>query len=103
MPSISFSSNQINTVASIVLLSISAACSDSINDQNVLDTTLYTSIFGENVLVFEDSMDQDFIKMTLEEIHEQQKYSEFGSERYALLFKPGTYDFDVKVDYYVQA
>ncbi len=54
-------------------------------------------------LLFDDSMDQDSIKMTLHALHEQQKYSEFGSERYALLFKPGTYDFDVTVDYYVQA
>jgi hypothetical protein len=48
-------------------------------------------------------MDREGIKMTLQAIHEQQKFSEFGSERYALLFKPGTYDFDVTVDYYVQA
>ena len=41
--------------------------------------------------------------MTLQALHEQQKYNEFGSERYALLFKPGTYDLDITVDYYVQA
>lgn len=103
MPSISFSSHLIKTLASIFLLSIATACSNSNVEDNVLDTSPYTSIFGENVLVFDSSMDQEGIKMTLQAIHEQQKYNEFGSERYALLFKPGTYDFDVTVDYYVQA
>jgi len=103
MHSMSFYSYMMKTVASIMLLSIATACSNSTKDHGVLDTSPYTSIFGKNVLVFDDSMDFDGIKMTLQALHEQQKYNEFGSERYALLFKPGTYDFDVTVDYYVQA
>ncbi|MEQ8238177.1 MAG: adenylyl cyclase [Cyclobacteriaceae bacterium] len=103
MRSLSFSSYHINILASILLLTIATACSNSTKDNDVLDTSPYTSIFGENVLVFDNSMDVDSIKMTLQALHEQQKYNEFGSERYALLFKPGTYDFDVTVDYYVQA
>ncbi|OZV68167.1 adenylyl cyclase [Winogradskyella aurantia] len=91
------------TLASILLLIFIAACSNSHKDHQVLDTSPYTSIFGKNVLVFDDSMDLEGIKMTLHRLHEQQKYSEFGSERYALLFKPGTYNLDVTVDYYVQA
>ncbi|WP_375579774.1 adenylyl cyclase [Marivirga tractuosa] len=91
------------TLSSILLLSIATGCSDSTQDSNVLDTSPYTSIFGKNVLVFDDSMDLDSIKMTLEALHEKQKYNEFGSERYALLFKAGSYDLDVTVDYYVQA
>lgn len=69
----------------------------------MLDTSPYSSIFGKNVLVFDDTMDQNRIKIVLHALHEQQNYNEFGSERYALLFKPGTYDLDVTVDYYVQA
>lgn len=103
MPSISFFRFLLNSIASILLLCIATACSNSEKNNNLLDTSPYTSIFGKNVLVFDDSMDQDSIKMTLDSLHEQQQYSEFGSERYALLFKPGIYDFDVTVDYYVQA
>lgn len=103
MPSTSFSSHIINTLVTILFLGIASACSNSNIDDNVLDTSPYTSIFGKNVLVFDDSMDQEGIKRTLHALHEQQKYSEFSSERYALLFKPGTYDFDITVDYYVQA
>jgi hypothetical protein len=91
------------TLASILLLLFFTACSNSNKVYQVLDTSPYTSIFGKNVLVFDDSMDLEGIKMTLQKIHEQQKYSEFGLERYALLFKPGTYNLDVTVDYYVQA
>lgn len=91
-----------NALASILILSIAMACSNSNKNRNKLDTSPYTSIFGENVLVFDDSMDRDGIKVTLDSLHEQQKYSEFGSERHALLFKPGSYDFDLTVDYYVQ-
>ncbi|MGJ3234165.1 adenylyl cyclase [Marivirga sp.] len=91
------------TLFSILLLSIATGCFDSTQDSNDLNTSPYTSIFGENVLLFDDSMDLDSIKITLEALHEQQKYNEFGSERYALLFKPGTYDLEVTVDYYVQA
>jgi hypothetical protein len=89
--------------AILLLISIDTGCSDSTQNSNALDTSPYTSIFGDNVLVFDDSMDLDSISMTLEALHKQQKYNEFGSERYALLFKPGTYDLDVTVDYYVQA
>ncbi|MEQ8473619.1 MAG: adenylyl cyclase [Marinoscillum sp.] len=103
MPSISFSSYHINILASILLWSIATGCSNSNKDYQVPDTSPYTSIFGKNVLVFDNSMDPDSIKMTLDAIQKQQQYNEFGSERYALLFKPGTYDFDVTVDYYVQA
>lgn len=85
------------------MLAFATGCSESTKNSNAAKTSQYTSIFGKNVLVFDDSMDLDSIKMTLEALHEQQKYNEFGSERYALLFKPGTYDLDVTVDYYVQS
>jgi hypothetical protein len=96
--------NFLYSLSSILLLSIATTgCSDSNKDSYVLNTSPYSSIFGKNVLVFDDSMNLDSIKMKLEALHEQQKYNEFGLERYALLFKPGSYDLDVTVDYYVQA
>jgi hypothetical protein len=103
MRSISFSRHHLYSLASLLLLSIAAGCSNSIKKFNEMDISQYTSIFGENVLLFDDSMDLEGIKMTLQALHKQQSYNEFGSERYALLFKPGTYDLDVTVDYYVQA
>jgi len=90
-------------LALLLILCIASGCSNSEKSQTHLDVTPYVSIFGENVLVFDDSMDQDRIKKTLHALHERQKYNEFGSDRYALLFKPGTYNLDVTVDYYVQA
>jgi hypothetical protein len=103
MRSISFSGYILNTLISILIMGITSGCSNQKQNPNLLDTSPYSSIFGKNVLVFDDSMDQDRIKMTLHALHEQQKFNEFGSERYALLFKPGTYNLDITVDYYVQA
>ncbi|MCX2719756.1 coagulation factor 5/8 type domain-containing protein [Lentiprolixibacter aurantiacus] len=87
----------------LVILSMASGCSSPEKSQNILDTSVYTSVFGKNVLVFDNSMDMDHIRETLHALHQQQQYNEFGSERYALLFKPGNYDLDVTVDYYVQA
>ncbi|SMG51662.1 hypothetical protein SAMN05661096_03802 [Marivirga sericea] len=103
MHSISISRHFLTAVSCILLLGFTSACSNSKDDHQALDSSPYRSIFGENVLVFDDSMDQDKIKTTLQALHRQQKHNEFGSERYALLFKPGTYNLDVTVDYYVQA
>lgn len=101
MSSISFDCYFQKTFAFFLLLGMATACSN-INTAHQ-DTPNYTSIFGENVLVFDDNMDQDSIKLTLEALHQQQAHHEFGSERYALLFKPGNYHLDITVDYYVQA
>lgn len=90
-------------IISIAILSIANGCSRSDNNADTLNKSPYTGLLGENVLIFEDTMDIDEIRKTLEALHEQQKYNEFGSERYALLFKPGTYDIDLTIDYYVQA
>ncbi|WP_199287192.1 coagulation factor 5/8 type domain-containing protein [Robertkochia marina] len=82
---------------------MSTGCAYSQHSGDKLETSPYTDIFGEHVLVFDDSMDTEVIKQTLKALHEQQKYNEFGTKRYALLFKPGAYDIDITVDYYVQA
>lgn len=68
-----------------------------------VNTAPYQSIFGPNVMVFDDAMDQAAIQHTLDTLHRQQKLDEFSSNRYALLFKPGDYELDITVDYYVQA
>ncbi len=63
----------------------------------------FPSIFGDNVMLFDPDMDMDTIQLFLDALHKQQANDEFSERRYALLFKPGDYDLDVTVDYYVQA
>jgi hypothetical protein len=59
---------------------------------------------GENVFVFEPVMDMKKIQDVIDTIFARQSApdSEFSKSRYALLFKPGRYKLDVKVDYYMQ-
>jgi len=47
--------------------------------------------FGANVYLFTPSMAQSQIQATLNSIATQQVGNEFGTQRYALLFAPGTY------------
>jgi hypothetical protein len=47
--------------------------------------------FGPNVKIFDPSMSTSQIKATVDAISGQQVSNEFGTQRYALLFKPGTY------------
>ena len=47
--------------------------------------------FGSNVIVFTPSMSQSQIQSTLDSISNQQVPNQFGSQRYSILFEPGTY------------
>ncbi|WP_240148415.1 adenylyl cyclase [Leifsonia tongyongensis] len=47
--------------------------------------------FGPNVIVFDPSMPQSQIQATVDSIAATQVDNEMGTQRYALLFKPGTY------------
>jgi len=47
--------------------------------------------FGPNVLVFDPTMPTSQIQATVDSIFAQQVDNEFGAQRFALLFKPGTY------------
>src|SRR3954452_12326444 len=46
--------------------------------------------FGPNVLVFDPSMPTTQIQAAVDAIAAQQVSNQFGPQRYALLFKPGT-------------
>ncbi len=50
-----------------------------------------TPDFGPNVKIFDPSMPTSQIKSTVDAVAAQQVSNQFGTERYALLFKPGTY------------
>jgi hypothetical protein len=47
--------------------------------------------FGPNVYIFTPSMSQTSIQSTLDSIASQQVSNQFGAQRYAILFEPGTY------------
>src|ERR1700674_4876157 len=47
--------------------------------------------FGPSVYVFDPGMPQSQIQATVDAISSQQVSNQFGTQRYALLFEPGTY------------
>ena len=47
--------------------------------------------FGQNVYIFDPTMEQSQIQATVDAIANQQVSNQFGTQRYALLFEPGTY------------
>lgn len=62
---------------------------------------------GPNVVVFTPDMTTAEIQAKIDSIYAQQVDNEMGTQRYALLFKPGTYGsaaipLDVKVGYYTE-
>jgi hypothetical protein len=57
---------------------------------------------GPNVVTFDPSMSASSIQSRLNTIFDQQQTNQFGGQRYAVLFKPGTYSADVNVGFYTQ-
>ncbi len=59
---------------------------------------------GGNLFVFDPGMDMQEIQVLLDTLFAWQsgRGSEFNQNRYALLFKPGVYDLDIRVGYYMQ-
>jgi hypothetical protein len=47
--------------------------------------------FGPNVYIFNPSMSQSEIQATVDAMANQQVSNQFGTQRYALLFEPGSY------------
>jgi hypothetical protein len=60
--------------------------------------------FGGNVFVFDPGMDMKEVQTLIDTIFKRQsgRKSEFSKNRYALFFKPGNYNLDIKIDYYIQ-
>ena len=54
-------------------------------------TLAATTNFGPNIYVFTPDMAQSDIQATVDAIAAQQVSNQFGTQRYALLFEPGTY------------
>ncbi len=73
--------------------------------QNKPDFEKYTnSIFGENVFLFDPSMNMNDIQIVLDTLFNRQKgsKSEFNKNRYAILLKPGKYNLDIQLGYYME-
>ncbi|CAM4178402.1 discoidin domain-containing protein [Kibdelosporangium persicum] len=58
--------------------------------------------FGPNTFVYSPSTPQSEIQSRLNAISSQMHTNQFGSQRYAVLFKPGTYNADVNLRFYTQ-
>jgi hypothetical protein len=60
-----------------------------------------TPNFGPNVIIFDPTMGD--IQSQVYSVYSEQQYNQFGTQRYALLFKPGQYDnLDIPVGFYTQ-
>ncbi|MGH8083195.1 MAG: carbohydrate-binding protein [Lysobacter sp.] len=61
-----------------------------------------TPDFGPNVVIFDPGSSASTMQATANDIFRLQEENEFGSDRYAILFKPGNYNIDVNVGFYTQ-
>ncbi len=59
-----------------------------------------STIFGPNVFVFDPRMPAADVEKTANDIFSKMEKNQFGSERYALLFKPGKYEVNFNVGFY---
>ncbi|MPZ80797.1 MAG: sialidase [Actinophytocola sp.] len=66
------------------------------------DTDPYNPNLGPNTFVYDPSTPAGTIQSRLDSIAAQMKTNQFGTERYAVLFKPGTYNADVNLRFYTQ-
>ena len=73
------------------LLMASFALLPSVSAASAPSTSSDQPNFGSNVYLFTPAMPQSEIQATVDAIANQQISNQFGTERYALLFAPGTY------------
>jgi len=57
---------------------------------------------GPNVSIFDPSMSAATIQNRLTQVFNQQVRNQFGTQRFALLFKPGSYNVDANVGFFTQ-
>ena len=58
--------------------------------------------FGPNVVIFDPSQSQSTMQSRINTIFSQQQNSQFGTGRFAILFKAGSYNLDIPVGYYTE-
>jgi hypothetical protein len=94
--------NRISFAALITILLLfgcEVSFAETVSDSSHLNAPV-TPDFGPNVLIFDPSMTN--IQSRLDAISSQQERNQFGTNRYALLFRPGHYNLDVRVGFYMQ-
>jgi hypothetical protein len=80
----------------LLVLLLAQACHTS------LAATAPNPNFGPSVLLFSPSMPAAAIQEEIDKVYAIQRNSEFGPERYALLFLPGNYNVDLPVGFYTE-
>ncbi|HSY19954.1 MAG TPA: invasin domain 3-containing protein, partial [Candidatus Acidoferrales bacterium] len=97
------SNNPVNTaLAGTYTVTYSATTADGTPGM-LTRTVTVSSIpdFGPNVLVFDPTMTD--IQSQIDAVYAQQKYNQFGTQRTALMFKPGVYqNLSIPLGYYTQ-
>src|SRR5260221_1086548 len=58
--------------------------------------------FGPNVPIFDPATPASIIQARLDVVLASQESNEFGPQRFAILFKRGTYDVDVRIGFYTK-
>jgi hypothetical protein len=58
--------------------------------------------FGPNTFIFSPAMAPAEIQQRIAKVYAMQEKSQFGRERFALLFTPGNYQVDIPIGYYTQ-
>jgi hypothetical protein len=61
-----------------------------------------TPAFGSNVYVFNTSMSTTTIQNDINQVYSIQQSNQFGTQRYELMFEPGTYNVTVPVGFYTE-
>ena len=61
-----------------------------------------TPAFGSNVYVFNTSMSTTTIQNDINAVYATEESNQFGTQRYELMFEPGTYDVTVPVGFYTE-
>jgi hypothetical protein len=84
-------SQKIFSVVLVVMLLLSALSVFSVNVAVAKPPVPSSPDFGPNVLIFDPSMPTSQIQAAVDAIATQQVNDEMGTQRYALLFKPGVY------------
>ncbi len=82
------------------LASMLGSCFSGGASGSVAAAAANSTVLGPNVFVFDPGMSAADIQKTVTGIYKKMEANQFGSERYALLFKPGKYDVAFSVGFY---
>ena len=88
--------------AAVLTLSAISVSAGSVPAAGAVVAPTATPDFGPNVTVFDPSMPASAIQSKLTSVFNAQQTAQFGTGRFALLFKPGTYNVDANVGFYEQ-